>query len=133
MQSNQSPGGSKFPYYYKGGQLYCLHLGSYGADEQKVIDLIGAETDFLLGQCRSMPVWVDFYETKLTSRVLAAWVVCLVKTHALIPKLGVVGCGWVARWRMRRALARAPELAALPVRYFADPEDAKTWIVSERR
>jgi len=46
MQIQTSPGGSLFPYYYKNGELFCLHFGSYFSDEDGVIEMIKAEEQF---------------------------------------------------------------------------------------
>jgi len=46
MQRQTSPGGSLFPYYYKNGELFCLHFGSYFSDEDGVIAMMKAEEEF---------------------------------------------------------------------------------------
>ena len=68
MVMRKSPGGSLFPYYYKGGELFGLHYGSFFTDEEGLL-------------------------------------------HKLAKKSGV----------------KFP----MPIRYFSDPEEAKTWLVSE--
>jgi len=60
MQIERSPGGSLFPYYYKDGELFCLHFGSYHSDEEGVIAMMKAEEDFLNAKHRSMGIWIDF-------------------------------------------------------------------------
>ena len=40
MQIQKSPGGSLFPYYYKNGELFGLHLGSYFSDEVRVLSQV---------------------------------------------------------------------------------------------
>jgi hypothetical protein len=131
MQIQRSPGGSLFPYYYKNGELFCLHFGSYFSDEDGVIAMIKAEEDFVTGQHRPMGIWIDFYETKLTDRVLQELIEMLKHIKNYTTKLGFVGCSFMAQWKINRLLRKAEMLSSLPVKYFDDPEDAKTWLVSE--
>lgn len=131
MLTKNSPSKSTFPYYYKGGQLFGLHWGSYGADEDKLITMIKAEETFFLAQYCRIGIWIDFYETKLTGRVIGEFIQFLEHTHHLIPKLGLVGCSVLDKWRINRQIKKAACLLTLPVRYFKDPEDAKTWLVTE--
>lgn len=46
-----------------------------------------------------------------------------------IPKLAIVGCSFIDKWRFEQV--RKKMGMNIPVRYFSDPEDAKTWLVSE--
>ena len=132
MPLKTSPGGSIFPYPYKGGELFGLHLGSFGRNEAGVLARMQAEQAFLLEQNRRIAIWMDFYETRITGRVVAGLVSYLEHTHALVSRLGLVGCSGLERWRIDRAIRRSAQLGALQVKYFRDPEDAKTWLVSER-
>ncbi len=128
----KSPGGAYFPYYYKGGELFGLHLGSYYGDEDGVIAMMKAEEEFILKQNRKMSLWIDFYETKLTDRVLGEFIELILHINRRITKLGIVGCSFLDKWKLKRLIKKTAQLSSLPVRYFADPEDAKTWLVSER-
>jgi len=131
MSVKQSPGGSIFPYYYKGGELFGLHLGSFGADEDGVISRMKAEQVFFLEQNHSIGLWMDFYQTRLTDRVIGELIEMLEHIHHRMLKLGLVGCSFMERWRINRLIKKTKGLSKLPVRYFDDPEDAKTWLVSE--
>ena len=131
MSVKQSPGGSIFPYYYKGGELFGLHLGSFGADEDGVISRMKAEQVFFLEQNHSIGLWMDFYQTRLTDRVIGELIEMLEHIHHRMLKLGLVGCSFMERWRINRLIKKTKSLSKLPVRYFDDPEDAKTWLVSE--
>jgi len=131
MILKKSPGGSIFPYYYKDGELFGLHLGSFGTNEEGVIARIKAEEVFFIQQNKHMGVWIDFYQTKLTDRVTTEFIEMLKHTSHLILKLGLVGCSFMAQRKMKRLMKKAGCLSALPVKYFEDPEDAKTWLVSE--
>lgn len=70
MRSIKSPGGSLFPYYYKGGELHCLKYGSFHTNADALFMLMKAEEDFITSRNRQLNIWVDFYETKLTTSVL---------------------------------------------------------------
>ncbi len=131
MQIQKSPGSSLFPYYYKDGELFCLHFGSYFPDENGAIAMMKAEEDFVINQHRSMGIWIDFYETKLTDRVLRELIEMLKQIKPQIIKLGIVGCSFTAQWKINRLIKNTDILSLLPVRYFDNPEIAKTWLVSE--
>jgi len=120
-----------FPYPYKGGELFGLHLGSFGRDERGVIERMHAEEIFFLKQKKCIPLWIDFCQTRLTGSVMSEFVTMLEHTHDLVIKLGLVGCSRLDRRRLKLAIGRSPCLSGLPVRYFNDPEEAKTWLVSE--
>lgn len=131
MQIQTSPGGSLFPYYYKNGELFCLHFGSYFSDEDAVIAMIQAEEEFFTKKHRAIGIWIDLYETKLTDRVIRELVEMLAQISYQTTKLGIVGCSLLDRWRIKRLIRKTAVLASLPVKYFDDPEVAKTWLVSE--
>ncbi len=131
MQTQKSPGGSLFPYYYKNGELFGLHLGSFFSDEDGVIDLMKAEAAFLTQQHRQMGLWIDFYETKLTNKVIKEFVEMIEQMRPKITRLGIVGASLLAQWKINRLITKTESLVSLPVRYFEDPEEAKTWLVSE--
>jgi len=122
-----------FPYYYKSGQLFGLHFGSFFNDEEGLIALMQAEAAFLNAQSHGVTgIWIDFYQTKLSSRVLGEFIHYLVCVRGRILKLAVVGCSMVDRWRIRRLVQKAEALRGLSLRFYADPEEAKTWLVSDR-
>jgi hypothetical protein len=131
MQAKTSPGGSLFPYYYKGGELFGVHFGSFFSDEDRLIPLMKAEAIFFSSQNRSMGVWIDFYQSKLTRQVLEEFIEFVQQIQPRTTKLGIVGCSWIDRWKINKLIKRAEIVSALPVKYFEDPEVAKTWLVSE--
>jgi hypothetical protein len=131
MPTKNSPGGSYFPYYYKGGELYGLHLGSYFSDEEGVTAMLKAEEAFLKSQHRSIGVWFDLCETRLTDRVIEECVQTVEHLKDQITKLGLVGCSFIARWKISRRIKNVRSLSSLPVRYFDDPEEAKSWLVGK--
>jgi hypothetical protein len=48
IKTEKSPSGALFPYYYRNGELFGLHLGSYFSDEARLIAMMKAEEDFLI-------------------------------------------------------------------------------------
>src|SRR5512147_2103902 len=131
MLTQKSPSGAMFPYYYKNGELFGMHLGSYFSDEEGVIAMMKAEAEFSARQHRRLGLWIDFYETKLTDRVIQEFIEMLKQMRSRVTKLGIVGAPAIARWNINRLIKKTDSLAALPVKYFDDPEVAKKWLVSE--
>jgi len=131
MQIQTSPGGSLFPYYYKNGELFCLHFGSYFSDEDGVIAMMKAEEEFFTKKHRPIGIWIDLYETKLTDRVRRELIEMLAHIAYQTTKLGIVGCSLLDRWKIERLIRKTDQLLSLPIKYFDDPEVAKTWLVSE--
>ncbi len=128
--NTESPGGSMFPYYYKGGELYCLKYGSFFADEDSLIALMKAEEDFISRRNQQLRIWVDFYETQLTNRVAVEFMESICRLRHHIVKLALVGCSARDRWRLKRLIKKTEQLRSVPLKFFSDPEEAKTWLVS---
>jgi hypothetical protein len=131
MISKKSPGGSIFPYYYKNGELFGAHYESFAAREQELLERMKAEEEFFIKQNHPLPYWVNFYGTKLTEKVLSEFIQSINRLQGFIPKLAIVGCSAIDRWRLERAGKRVGMKFPIPVRYFSDPENAKTWLISE--
>lgn len=131
MPTQKSPGGSNFPYYYKGGEIHALKYGSFFSDEAALFALMKAEEEFIAKPNRQLPIWVDFYETKLTDRVLVEFLKNIERLRPHILKLAVVGFSWFYQWRVRRLGKKLGIGFRVPVKFFSNPEDAKTWLVSE--
>ncbi len=131
MLTQKSPSGAMFPYYYKNGELFGMHLGSYFSDEEGVIAMMKAEAEFSARQHRRLGLWIDFYETKLTDKVIAVFIEMLEQMRSRVTKLAIVGAPFLARRKISRLIKKAESLASLPVKYYEDPEEAKTWLVSE--
>ncbi len=127
-----SPSGANFPYYYKGGELSGLHLESYSSDEEGVIAMLKAEEDFFLKQNRKINLYINFYGTNLTDRVLGEFIEYVRHINQHMTKFGIVGCSLRDKWRLNRLIKKAGPFPSLPIQYFADPEDAKTWLVSNQ-
>ena len=131
MQLQKSPSGALFPYYYKDGELFGMHLGSYFSDEEGVIAMMQAEETFFTVRHRPIGVWIDFYDTELTDRVIEAFVEMIEHMCPYVTKLAIVGPSFLARWKINKLIKKTECLSTLPVKYFEDPEEAKTWLVSE--
>ena len=131
MLTQKSPGGSIFPYYYKGAEIFGLHYGSFFADEDALLARMAAEEAFIAGTHRQLPLWVDFYESKLTDRVLGEFSRSMLRVAGHITKLAIVGCSFRDKRRLLRLGRQAGAPLPMPVRFFSDPEVAKTWLVGE--
>ncbi len=131
MLTQKSPSGAMFPYYYKNGELFGMHLGSYFSDEDGVIAMMKAEATFSARQHRRLGLWIDFYETKLTERVIEEFIEMIEQMRTRVTKLAIVGVPFLARRKINRLIKKTEVLASLPVKYYEDPEEAKTWLVSE--
>ena len=93
--------------------------------------MMKAEENFFYRQHRNIGIWIDFYETKLTDRILRELVELLKQIHPKTTKLGIVGYPFLAQWKINRLIKKTDTLSSLLVKYFDDPEVAKTWLVSE--
>lgn len=131
MLSKKSPGGSIFPYYYKNGELFGAHYESFASREADLLRLMQAEEEFLIKQNHPLPYWVNFNGTRLTEKVLSEFIQSINRVQRYMPRLAIVGCSWVDQWRMKRVEQKIKLKIPVPVRFFSDPEEAKTWLVSE--
>jgi hypothetical protein len=127
----KSPGGSVFPYYYKGGEVHCLKYGSFFKDTDALFNIMKSEESFIIGKNRKLNVWVDFYETSLTNEVLMEFVKSLHRLDNYIGKLSIVGFSAIDRWRFRNTIKKLQIDMCTPIKFYSDPEDAKTWLVQD--
>ena len=131
MVLRKSPGGSAYPYYFKGGTLLGLHYGSFFKDEQALLARMRAEEEFINNSVRQTPLWIDFYETKLTDKVLIEFSTSILRLQKHITKMAIVGCSFWDKRRLMKLMTKTRMEFPMPVRFFSDPEQAKTWLVSE--
>jgi hypothetical protein len=129
MSSKNSPGGSIFPYFYKDGELFGAHYESFGSRETALLERMKAEEEFFLQQNHPLPYWVNFYGTNLTENVATEFVQSFKRLESFIPKLAIVGCSGFAKRRFERN--RKKWGLMIPLRYFGDPEEAKSWLVGK--
>lgn len=122
---------SLFPYYFKGGEILGLHYGSFFSNQEALLSRMKAEEEFITKSNRLLPTWIDFYETKLTDHVLTEFLESINRLRSHITKLAIVGCSSKDRRRLQRLTKKLNIEIPIPVKYFSDPEDAKTWLVSE--
>jgi hypothetical protein len=130
MLSKKSPSGAMFPYYYKNGELFGMHLDGYEGREDDLIAMLKAEEAFFLAQSHPLAgIWLNLYGTRLTDQVLGQLAEMICHFQPRITKLALVGCSF---WNRRRVLQRFRKagLGSQPVvRFYDDPEDAKSWLV----
>ncbi|WP_413376595.1 hypothetical protein [Paenibacillus taichungensis] len=126
----KSPGGSIFPYYYKGGEIHCLKYGSKHKDQNKLFDVMRQEEAFILGINKKLKVWVDMYETKITKEVLDQLICNMNNLKNHVDKLSFVGLSGKDRWKLKRRL-KSLGMGQF-VSFYADPEEAKTWLITDR-
>jgi hypothetical protein len=132
MVVEKTPGGSLFPYYFKGGEILGLHYGSFFSNEAALLDRMKAEEEFIVKASRSLPTWIDFYETKLTDHLIIEFLRSVNRLQKHITKLAIVGCSAKDKRRLEQMRKKLEIEISMPVRYYSDPEEAKTWLVSER-
>jgi len=130
MRVQTSPGGSIFPYPYKGGEIHCLKYGTFVFNEEALFAVIKAEETFIAGQNQQLLIWVDLYETRLTDRVLIEFTESVNRLRPHIRKLAVVGCSFLRKQRLLYYMKK-PGTQLPSIRFFSDPEAAKTWLVTE--
>ncbi|MEK4356455.1 hypothetical protein NYE48_05255 [Paenibacillus sp. FSL M7-1455] len=125
----KSPGGSIYPYYYKGGAIHCLKYGSKYNNEEQLFDLMKKEEEFIFKTNNRLKIWVDMYHTAVTSRVRQELINHMYNLKDHIDKISFVGLSSLNAWRLRRGMKKLgmnPRLS-----FFSDPEDAKTWLIHE--
>ncbi|WP_068780804.1 MULTISPECIES: hypothetical protein [unclassified Paenibacillus] len=125
----KSPGGSTFPYYYKGGEIHCLKYGNKYKDEQALLQLMRKEEEFIVRINRRLKIWVDFDKTSFTPDVCSAFIQNIIYLSSHIDKLSIVGLSGFHRWRLQRGIRKAK--LKMSISFYMDPEEAKTWLISE--
>ncbi|OME88979.1 MULTISPECIES: hypothetical protein [Paenibacillus] len=126
----KSPGGSIFPYYYKGGEIHSLKYGNKYKDEETLFELMKQEEDFIIKTNKKLKIWVDMYTIPVTSTVLQELINNLKNLDNYIERLSFVGLSAINEWRLKRSIKKAG--VTLKISYYSDPEEAKTWLVSEK-
>jgi len=126
----KSPGGSIFPYFYKGGEIHCLKYGSMYKDQEKLFKLMRLEEEFVRQTNKTLRIWIDLYKTSITEKVLQELSQNLLNLNDHILKISLVGLSSLSRWSLKRKIK--PLDIRYPVTFFSDPEDAKTWLINEK-
>jgi hypothetical protein len=127
----KSPGGSIFPYYYKGGEIHCLKYGSKHKNHDKLFELMKLEEAFIIQTNKRLKIWIDMYETAVTEKVIEKLIDNLKNLNDYIERLSFVGLSGINQWRLKRKIKQAGIIQNIS--FYADPEDAKTWLISEKR
>jgi hypothetical protein len=131
MLLQKSPGGSAYPYYFKGGTLLGLHYGSFFKNEEALLARMRAEEEFINNSVRQSPLWIDFYQTRLTDKILVEFSTSILRLQKHITKMAIVGCSFWDKRRLMKLMTKTGRKFPMPVGFFSDPERAKTWLVSE--
>ena len=132
MSNKKSPSGSIFPYYYKDGELFGTNFDGYDKSrEDELVELMKAEKEFIIKQSYPLPFWTNFYNTKLTNRILVEFVSTIDRLQKYMPKIAIVGCSSIDKWRLGRITKKLNVKISSPIRYFSDPEEAKSWLVGK--
>ncbi|MFE6073367.1 hypothetical protein ACFVQB_02695 [Paenibacillus sp. NPDC057886] len=126
----KSPGGSLFPYYYKGGEIHCLKYGNKYKKYEELFELMRLEEEFIFKANKKLKIWIDLYETSTTEIVLQELVNNLNNLNGYVKKISFVGLSSISKWKLKRKIKNLK--LEYPVSYFSDPEEAKTWLISER-
>ena len=96
----KSPGGSIFPYPYKGGEIHYLKYGSKYRNEAKLFELMRQEETFIFQTKRKLKIWMDLYKTSVTDRVLRELTNNISNLNDHIDKLAFVGLSGFNAWRL---------------------------------
>ncbi len=127
---SKKPSERFFPYYYKNGELHAFKLGGHGKDQAAFLDCLDEEVRFLKESRRRINTWIDLYETELPHSIAEVLVDKVSAVAGQISLLALVGkINLHKRRRLRRLFSLKAEFCNTIVRFFADPEDAKTWLV----
>lgn len=125
----KSPGGSLFPYYYKGGEIHCLKYGSKYKNYEKLFELMRLEEEFIIKANKKLRIWIDLYETSTVEIVLQELVNNLNNLNGYVTKISFVGLSSISKWKLKRKIKNLK--LEYPVLFFSDPEEAKTWLISD--
>ena len=125
----KSPGGSLFPYYYKGGEIHCLKYGSKYKKYEELFELMRLEEEFIFKANKKLRIWIDLYETSTTEIVLQELVNNLNNLNGYVTKISFVGLSSISKWQLKRKIKNLK--LEYPVSFFSDPEEAKTWLISD--
>ena len=126
-----SPSGSLCPYFYMGGELHPLKYGSHLDRKEELMAVMKAEEAFILQSSglHNRRIWVDLYETTLDDEVIAALVDHLAAIESKIHKICLVGCSSQSERRIRKRMKGCRMGIEKTIRFYADPEEAKKWLV----
>jgi len=124
----RSPSGSLCPYYYKGGELHPLKYGSFKNDSWALLSIMKAEEEFILNSHGGRNVWIDLYDTNLSTFEIQRLAIHIYKISHKIAKLALVGCSKRTVRFVKDYLYKQNSQLVSKVQYFDDPEIAKDWL-----
>jgi hypothetical protein len=94
------------------------------------IQLMKLEEEFIQQTNRKLRIWIDLYKTNITDDLLEKLVNNLLNIDKHIKKLSIVGLSRINQWRIKRKLMKVN--IKIPITFYSDPEEAKTWLINER-
>jgi hypothetical protein len=133
LMLKKSPSGSLCPYYYMEGELHPLKYGSYLDQKEKLINMFQAEQEFILkssGQ-HNRRIWIDLYETTLDDEIVCALVLHIKAIRHKIFKLCFAGCPPKYKSKIIKQMKLEDMDIVGQIKFFADPEKAKMWLIGE--
>ena len=126
----KTPSGSIFPYYYKDGAFYGLHLGECKKDDPKFLKILNEEQAFFLSQTVTSTVCLDLYRTVFPRKRQLELADFIVNISGKMTRCALVGLSFINKLKMRRQLSKV-ETGNVLIRYFDEQEIAKTWLVGK--
>lgn len=130
----KSPSGSLCPYPYMGGELHPLKYGGFHADRERLLQVMAAEEAFILRSTglHNRRVWIDLYETDWDDELLDALARHLKAIEHKLYRLCFAGDSHRLQRKLEGLLAAHGVTLREPVRFYADPEDGKQWLVGKQ-
>jgi len=131
--NNKSPSGSLCPYYFMGGELHPLHYGNYYSNKQKLFEIIKKEENFILNSAglNNRRIWIDLYKTIMDKEVIKMLVNHIGNIKQKINKICLVGCSPIVVQKIKFRIKQENLNLLSPLKYFADPEEAKQWLIGK--
>ncbi len=126
----KSPSGSNFPYYYKDGIIHGIHFSNYKDDITSLLRILTEEEAFIKNQSITSTTWLDCYSIKYSKDVFLGICSFLKNLSGKVTKCALVGISLRYKIRINSFLKRN-HLEGIQVRYYSDPEIAKTWLVGK--
>ena len=126
----KSPSGGLSPYYYKGGYFHGIHYGSFFSDETAFLSIMKEEEAFILKSPQRRRIMMDFYETKLSKRIIEKIIQHIEQLKPRIIKLAISSDKKSLRI-LKKAIKRAKVIGKGMVFFSTDMEEGKTWLISD--
>jgi len=126
----KTPSGANFPYYYKNGALHGIHFADYKDDIVALLRILEKEQAFIVNQNITSTTWLDCYYIKYSKEVFLGICSFLEKLSNKLTRCAFVGLGIKYKIRIYYFIKKT-KINDLQIRYYNDPEIAKTWLVGK--